>query len=315
MIKFWFAFIFCLSPVILSGAKADTRTLNADLSAQNKDAPYRMLPCTKLYCISVDAHLFYRDITGNAGYYHGGYWLDNFFEVTPTENLSLNAKIAIYNPAASYGVVATTYVLPFIGVGWKDNLSNYGFSDTKVNIRYFDLDRQTIAAGLTLFEKEMSGLMLELERDNWKFKFIFDGTGGFDVDGDFFSGQINFLHDWLGFAAFVDTGHAIDKRTRYLPNQSPFYSVYSTHSLFNDWEYRSEASIRNQGGAGMFKVQWNPSDANSGLKVTLNSQIRYYGAHFAEGIKNHIQHDYVSIEQEDKPFTDSMNIFSIDDNV
>lgn len=119
MIKFWFAFIFCLSPVILSGAKADTRTLNADLSAQNKDAPYRMLPCTKLYCISVDAHLFYRDITGNAGYYHGGYWLDNFFEVTPTENLSLNAKIAIYNPAASYGVVATTYVLPSYR-GWLE---------------------------------------------------------------------------------------------------------------------------------------------------------------------------------------------------
>ena len=275
------------------------RLTNHFLREQIIDDPSRVLPRNNYFIGSVDGHLFFRP--GQTSYYHGGYWIDNFIEISPNENLRFNGRVTLLNPAASYGVTSDSSIHHFLGVTWRDNLQTIGLFDADFTGIFFDLDRQTLGAGLTLQDKEMSGLLTDVEKGSFRFRFILDGTGGYNIRGDVLYMQIDWWDNLAGISAYSYEG-----------GQQGFISLFSTHQ-YKHLGHFLEISSRN--GAMAYLAGIEMPYKRSWLTIESKLQTRGYGKDYAKGIKRQIEQDYLSIEQEDKDFTDSMNIFVIDDDV
>ncbi len=283
---------------------AHARIRNENLRPQLEGIDQKILPCNPQICLAFDGHLFYRiPRLGEPGYYHGGFWLNQFMEFNPYEKLSLNLKVVAYNPAASYGVTSQSRLHPFVAASWQDNLQEYFRFDLGVKGLFFDLDRQTLGAGLTLEEKEMAGFLLEVFRGPGRFRYIFNGTGGFDRSGDVHSYQFDLWKDLLGFNSFT---HKI--------GTASFFSVFSRGNAIPAVGHALEFS-RRRGRTAWLAALDHRSFPWEWLGVYLKVQSRAYADGYAEGIVGHIEHDYVSIEQEDKAWTNSLNVFAVDDNV
>lgn len=301
MKQFVFQLGLFISMLLTSASLAYTR--NADLRSQLKSEPYRVLPSSKLFAAAINGHLFYRLADPFPGYYHGGYWIDNFAEVNPWEKLAVNGKFVLYNPAASYGVAATSYIHPFVTVSWNDDLGRFLPFDLQMKSNFFYLDRQTLGAGLTLEDKEMSGILLELVHGKLRLKFIQDGTGGYNINGDVHYLGLDFMENLLGVAIFD-----------YEVNSPAFVTIFSSHPLIGDFSYFAELGRRRERYAGLLGVK-HQAEWTGYFSTRLKTQIRRYESGFADRIAGRIEHDYLSIEQEDKSFTNSENIFVWGDNV
>jgi hypothetical protein len=296
--------IYLLSCPFCFDSIARERTRNLDLAEQIYKDEQRILPAGEHYSFAIDGHLFSRPagwVNKHPGYYHGGYWIENFFQFVPNANLSLNGNIIALSPAASYGAVSNSKLHPRLNVSWVDNLSNWHLPDVNVRAIVANLDRQTFGTGLTMQEKEMNGFFLKIEDSGWRFKYIFNGTGGFDTDGDIHYYQLDWMKDLAGIYLM-----------QHESSQPWFYSAYSKSEFKNGLFYLLEFSYRNKSEAGLIGFGHSYSGV---INWKLKLQTRYYGNKYGLGIAGNIEHDYLSIEQEDKEFTDSMNILSVDDNV
>jgi hypothetical protein len=296
--KWMLIYLCCLIPSL--GYSKD-RLTNYFLREQIENSELRVLPSNEYFVGGVDGHLFFRP--GEPSYYHGGYWVDNFLEISPNNHLRFNLRMTFLNPAASYGVASDSDIHHFFGVSWKDNLKNMGlFLDAELEAIFFDLDRQTLGVGLTLQDKEMSGLLMDVMKGETRFRFILDGTGGYNVDGDILYAQVDWKENLVGLSGYIFDG---DKKG--------FVSLYSTYTYANNIGHLLEVSER--GGAVAYLLGMTHDFKSKWFESYLKIQGRGYGDSFAADIKGQVEHDYLSVEQEDKDFTDSMNIFVMDDDV
>lgn len=276
---------------------------NEDLRAQISSQTGRVLPSSDLFSAAIDGHLFYRNLASYGGYYHGGYWIDAYVEVTPWKQLALNGKFVLYDPAASFGVTGTSYIHPNVTVRWNESLGVLASVPVNVRSLFFYLDRQTLGAGLTLEDKEMSGMLIEARRDWLRVKYLQDGTGGYNIGGDVRHLSLDLSNDLIGLALFEHQ------------EESPaFFSIYSLHPLIGDFSYFTEVGRRHERYAGLLGVKHQKEWARY-LSSRLRLQARRYESGYAEGIKGKIEHDYLSIEQEDKSYTNSENVFVWNDDV
>lgn len=280
-----------------------TRLRNETLRDQITDQEPRALPCTELYCFAIDGHFFYRTIPQPREflYYHGGYWVDSYIELNPSDEFSLNSRLAVLHPAASYGVVSTAEILPFIAVTWKENLNRYHLGDVDAQIRWLDLDRQTLGAGLTLEDKDMAGLLIELEGQQTRLRFVLDGTGGYMVEKDLWYGQFDLWNERLGIYTFslnsIDTPHA--------------FGLFSKFPLSTVLSLDSEMAVRRNVWGALLRLKANSSWKRLIFESSL--QVRSYGVGFSEDITGQIDHDYIPIDYENRSFMISENIFSLGD--
>lgn len=290
----------------LSGAayahEEPMRLVNADLAPQIASQKFRVLPQYPALSLAMDTHFFYR-VAWQFPYYHAGYWMDNLFELRPVKKLAMNGRFIFYNPAMSYGAVSHFYFHPLMSFAWTDNLKDYGLADIKIRFRLMDLDRQTLGAGLTLEQKEMSGVHFSLTSGDFRFRYLQDGTGGYDISGDVNYLQLDYKDNLIGLYAFHN--HF---------GRAGFVGVYSTTRLLDWLETRAEFSTRHGVYAGLAGVNAH-GDVGPSIHLTGDLQFRAYQADYARDIKGRIEHDYLTIAQEDKPFTDSMNVFVHDDDV
>jgi hypothetical protein len=308
------------------------RLINEDLRDQVAADDARILPRGESYTLALDSHFFYRSyrFSASPALYHGGFWIAPFLEYRPTASVAFNFKVPVFNPAYSYGVVSTTRVHPFVGFTWSrrypveriEALPEWNarrFLDWDLKLRLFDLDRQTLGAGLTLEEKEMSGLEFLARKDIYRFRFIQDGTGGYTIAGDLQYAQLDVLDDLLGVSVM---------HTHVAGTAIP--TLYSAHQLWQHYLYRAEFSSVGASRAWMVGLQYRRRWALpfAGLAFRLKGQHRDYGEGWANHLFNGIESaafsfggtpsspttatvepDYLSVEQEDKPFTNSQNVF------
>lgn len=285
-----------------SVAQAPKRLRNADLAPQVTSQPFRVLPQSSVLSLASDTHFFYR-VARQFPYYHAGYWMENLAELRPVKKLAINGRFIFYNPAMSYGVVSHFFFHPLFSFSWNDNLQDYGWGDIKLTFRLMDLDRQTLGAGLTLEQKEMSGVLLDLVKGDFRFRYLQDGTGGYDISGDVNYLQLDYKNNLAGLYAFHN--HF---------GRAGFVGVYSTARLLDWLDTRAEVSTRHGVFAGLAGLSAR-GDLGESVHLTGDLQLRGYQSDFARDIKGRIEHDYLTIAQEDKPFTDSMNVFVFDDDV
>jgi hypothetical protein len=296
------ALLLSAAQLCLSTETASALTRNSALAEQVLADPERVLPRSEQYSLAVDGHTFYRSSEQFAGWYHSGYWADLLGEVRPFSTFSANARFVVYNPGASYGIVSETRIVPFMNFMWHDNLTNLGLFEAEASVRYFDRGRETIGAGLTIEEKEVSGITFELKRGDFRFTHYWNGTGGYTIDGDLVGLQYDYLQDSIGFYSFVTRGL-----------QTLAIGLYSSREILDDLKLLAEISHRRSTQAGLIGIEyartWKTFD---GL---FRAQYRRYQNGYADEIVGNIEHDYLSIEQEDKAFTNSANFFILDDDI
>lgn len=286
---------------------SQARLRNQNLAPQIVGDPERRIPQGENFNFAVDGHFFTRHNSWGgsgtfAGVYHGGWWVPLYTEYRVHSNLALNLKTVFYNPAASYGTVATGYMHPFFAMTWKDNLAESLGPEWNILWRFGDQDRVTLGSGLTLQQKETNGILMELTRDWFQFRFINNGTGGFDVSGDLNYLSVNLWQELIGIYAMT---HRMET--------AAFLGIYSNWAVTPEIRVLSEVSTRNQAIAGMGAVQWDHLWGR--LHISARADSRFYGNRYAEEIKGQIEHDFLTIEMEDKFFLDSMNVFVYDDSV
>lgn len=291
LLKFYFATLFNYAFAQIISARPHNYELREQLEVDSN----RVLNVSDSYSLAVDGRLF-RNFRGDE-YYHGGYWVDAFAELRQIDPIRLNIRGMFYNPAASYGYSATSYFHALLGVSYIDRIGDF-------NLRgiFFDLDRQTLGAGLTLEDKEMSGLIAEISNDTFGFKYLVNGTGGYDHSGDIWYYEAFLFNRVLGLSTFKTNLRG-----------KPFFNVFSIVPVGSYLEIAAEGSQRNLSYAGMASATVKSVSEMYTLK--LKYQYRRYQESYADEIVSKIDYDSVSYEQRDYPVTNSMNIFSIDDNV
>jgi hypothetical protein len=296
--------IFLALSSLASAQSFEPRLRNADLKKQVDAQSYRTLPCTETSCFAIDGHLFYRTTSPEAFlYYHGGYWFDGFIELNPSKSLSFNSRLAVFHPAASYGVVSTAKILPFLAITWSENLTRYHLGNIDARIRWLDLDQQTLGAGLSLEDKDMAGLFLEFAGGVSRLRFVLDGTGGYMVARDLWYAQLDFWEERIGVYTFslnsFSSPHA--------------FGAFSKLPLGNGLRLDSELSARQSAWAALGRIHQNSSWGPLTLRTSV--QARYYGSGYASDIKGQIDHDYIPISYENRSYLISENIFSFGDDV
>jgi hypothetical protein len=297
-----FSFFFCVP-----STPAVARTINTDLKKQIADDDDRRLPQGQDYSLAIDGFAFMNPPTD---YYHSGTWIGSFLELRHVPQMTLNLKLAATNPSVSYGTDSGAQLQAFIGITGKHDIG-----PVKIHIQAGDLDRQTIGAGLTFDELEMGGAIFDMSYETFKLRVMKHGTGGYTYCGDIDYVEIGALNGLFAAYTMQTSGSDRCKGPSYDETVigKDFIGAYSRH----EWSYFSyaiEGAQRNDANSGMIKVNSNvPLRSWGDLDLTL--QARRYQKGFAAGYIGKIYRDFESIEQIDKSFTNTQNIFIEGDNV
>ncbi len=287
-----------------SWGQSDYRLENYRLARQlTGDSRNRVFPSTDHLSFASDSQFFFSQTQkDDVQYYHSGHWTNAYTEVRPVPEIALNLRTAIYNPGTSYGYAASARFHPFFGatVAQSDVLP----WKIQYQLRMVDLDRQTLAAGLTLDRKEMSGFAAELRRGDARLKWIQAGTGGYNYDGDLQVVQLDLFDDLIGLATF-NLGRNI---------LAPFNSIYSYVPITETFRARAELSTRLGHPAGLVSLKYQDQWANW-LRFRIEPTLRSYATGYANQIARQIEQDYVTIEVMDRPYADSLNLFAVRDGV
>ena len=317
--KHWLA---CLAVLFLcSAGQANIyfqHTRNENLKERLRLEPWRGLPSGERYSLALDAYL-YKPWGAEDFYYHGnGYWINALAEARPHDDLALNLKLIAYNGASSYAYAHSDFIQPLFGMTWQPAFLPPGWS---LRMRYMDLDRQTLGAGLLLEEVEMAGFAIATAYEQWRYRLIIDGTGGFYRVGDLYYQQIDWKRDLLGlsytFIAYENEDVTLVGR-RSGPQSVgrtgiPAATLFSKVGLTETWFLRTEAGYRNGQAAGLVGVR---AEIPLGkFRAAWDLHFRRYGRGFAEQIAGFIEHEYVNPETADKSFTDPKNILYFGDDV
>lgn len=290
---------------------------NEDLKAQVESDPQRILPKFDKVSLAADTYL-YKPWGVEEYYYHGnGYWVNLLAEARPHSDITANLKIAAYNGASSYGYSRSDYIQPFFGLTWTPRFVSDNFH---FYFRYFDLDRQTLAAGLMLEDKEMNGMILSAEFSGLRYKGVIDGTGGFYPQGDLYYQQIDWRADLIGASLlFINyQGNLYNARSEVTQSVSSFspllYSIFSIAAIGKSWTLKNEIGLRANAIGALTSIKYQP-ETSGRWRGFVQAQGRRYAAGFADEIEGFVQQDYVSPEVEDKSFIETRNIFARGDDV
>lgn len=284
---------------------------NEKLAEQVANESWRILPRGDHYSLAVDADFFKPAFFGSDqtnyykyDFYHGnGYWIDLRTEFKPVPDLALNLKIDVTHGTSSNGPGYQALLIPhgaitfrkpdLLGMNWETRLS--------------DLARQTVGNGLFIEEKDVEGGYLLAEAGDFRGKVMVDGTGNFRLEGGVITFDLSFWNHLVGATGFIQE---ID--TDFSPPQL-MGTLYSRKSWSNGFSYGLELGGDQAGVAGLSYVEW--TGALSQFQFSFKPQVRHYGRGLLGTLPGRVQHLYVAYDQNDKPYTNFMNIYSYGDNV
>jgi len=284
---------------------------NRDLRKQVESETFRILPRDETYVLALDGDFFkpvFLDPRNLEYYrydfYHGnGYWLDFRGEFSPLENLVLNLKTTFTQGTSSNGPTFGTVVIPRVGLTYRQQ----GFLGFEWETRLSDIDRQTLGAGLFIEMRETVGGYIKASKEHYDLRLLVDGTGSFTLDGGVAALEVMYRKGLLGATLMM-----LETEVPYDPPK--FTATLLSQSRFeNGLAYRIELGGNERNYAAMagmdYEVTWGD------LTVYAKPQYRHYGRKLFGDLAGAISQNYVSYDQNDKPFTTALNIFAYGDNV
>lgn len=284
---------------------------NANLAEEIEAHPYRVLPHNEHFSIAVDADFFKPVFLGGNNFnyykfdfYHGnGYWLNLRTEFKANPDLAVNIEADVTHGTSSNGPTYLALIIPrvaltyrwhqFLGLDWETRLSDVG--------------RQTIATGLFIEQKETDGGYITAKRGEFSGKVMVDGTGSFRLDGGVIASEFFIANGLIGITSLIQE------------TETGFHAPQFTSTLFskldfaNGFGYGVEWGGNQVAKAGLAYVQYR-GELES-FHYWIKPQFRTYGAGIVGALPTRIQHNYVSYDQNDKPFTNLMDIFAYGDHV
>lgn len=166
-----------------------------------------------------------------------------------------------------------------------------------------DLGRQTVGRGLLIQEREFFGGIFIWQKNGHKVFLRGTGTGAIIYDDDTYNLEASFFDELLGFGAL----HFGEK------DRDGYQFIYSSYDFSDEFSYDAEAGIRLEKWAGI--LAFNYIYETSFLKIDSRLEGRFYENGFGEQLVGDIDQDYVSYDQLDKAFTNSMNFLITDDDL
>ncbi|MBX2988753.1 MAG: hypothetical protein KF802_12735 [Bdellovibrionaceae bacterium] len=286
-------------------------TRNENLAEQVQGDPGRVLPSSDLYTLAADFRVWKYWPT-QSDYYHGpGYWADVFIEARPESNLTLNGQLSFLNGSSSDGYLSSQRILNLLGVTWYPDF----WGEQKIwRLRFFDLGRQTLGAGLLVQDLEMSGLEISFAWDDNFVRLMFPGTAVLRVDGDLMAleAEKRWADSRLGLSLFFIND--LKREENYDPTLGAW--SYSTAlwgpqgSLYFSQDYGLidmdlEAGWRNNGVAGKWRLAAEWKGETWFLKPQL--QARGYSEKYLENLMGAAQADFTPVNLVDRLYDNPLN--------
>jgi hypothetical protein len=302
--------IFCL---FLLGTEASAYLdypRNLDLAAEVEGKPYRILPHTQYYTFAIDGDFFKPAFIKNNNdnyyrydFYHGnGYWMALRAEFKPVPDLVLNLKTDFTHGTSSNGPTYQALIIPHLGLTFRQKL--LGFDG---EARLSNIDRQTIGAGVFIDQKETDGGYVTLKHNDFFAKLMVDGTGSFRMEGGLVALDVSFMQQILGATFLIQ-----ETNTEFNPPNN-IGTLYSKKNWDNGLGYAVEVGGHQAAWAGLAFIKFQKQIGS--LNFLIKPEARYYGSQILGSVPGNINHNYVSYDQNDKPFTSAMNILSYGDHV
>ncbi len=277
--------------------------LNQNVCEEIAGQKYRLIPRKDWFCGAVDGQAYGRTV-GQRDYYHGvGHWTQVRTEFQWEDSVAINFRSIIYSATSSSGYASSNedYHLGSFRFKYPEKILG-----AFVSIRIVDLDRQSIGEGLFVEARESNGGLMIWDWENVQFKWLQESTGFLVGDDDVSNPEISFWGRRLGLgtAWFYKVLPSQDKR-------KPYFYAY-TNIPVESWSFIAEAGLRNSTLGYMGKVSHELLAGGFSLESII--QGRYYPNGFAQGFAGQIEQQYVSYDQYNKNYTNSINVFSRDDH-
>lgn len=281
--------------------------LNANLREEVEASPDRLIPLTEHFAFAVDGDAYYRNL-GPDDFYHGiGYWLQARSEARLSPWARVNVRSILYAGSCSEGYAAPSgsYHLFALTATPEPPLFGGGFT-----IRLGDLDRQTFGEGLLIQNKEMNGGLLRWQNEKHGVQFRIDGTGMLRKTDDTIAGELWLFNSAIG-AGSVHWLQGVAEDLLPQP-RDPYWYIFS-RAKFDWFSYGAEYGAR--AGASAALIALKADREFDSFSASLKLEGRRYEKDFAKDFAGKIQQQYISYDQYDKDYTDTMNIFVIGDDV
>lgn len=288
---------------------------NYDLIEEVQRSPYRILPRSPEYALAIDADFFKPVFLGGDNFnyykwdfYHGnGYWITTRAEFRPVDRLSLNLKFLITQGTSSNGPVYQAVVVPLAALTYHERLLGFDWTT-----RLGDIGRQTVGSGLFIEDKDTVGGFVKGRRDQFEMGLMVDGTGSFRLEGGVLALESSMWNGILGATLMF-------QETSVVTRPPPWTAtVFSRRWFPEGLGYGVEAGTNDYSWAGsayLLVDRWWGDQVEAGLHYRFKPQVRYYGKRIMGNLGGRVAHNYISYEQNDRAFTNFMNILSVGDHV
>jgi len=274
---------------------------NHDLREELAEDHERLIPSFEHFSFAVDGDSWLRGLS-TQDFYHGvGYWLQLRSEARPSPYFAVNARTIAYSGSSSEGYGNPTGFYSLVGLTgvWPERI--FG---ARLSARIVDLERQTLGEGLLVQNREMNGALVSLVHEAYTFKLRGDSTGALVYGDDFLNPELTLWEGWIGGGAGFWTQS--ERQSDLTRNRDPYYYLTSAQR-WGAFGYGVEVGRRARAGAGLIQLSYVDRSPQLLLKGRL--EYRNYQAGFGKDLTRQIEHQYVSYDQYDKPFTDAMNVF------
>jgi hypothetical protein len=283
---------------------------NANIEEEVEANPYRILPHSEHFYAALDAD-FFKPVFVGAGdpnyykydFYHGnGFWMDLRTEYKPNQDLVVNLKLDITHGTSSNGPTYLAFIIPRAAITYRFKLLGFDWES-----RLSDINRQTIGDGLFIEDKDTEGGYIIGKRDQLTAKIMVDGTSSYKLEGGVIAGDLNLWDGVLGATGFIN-----ETDVGFTPSQF-MGTLYSRKSWKNGLGVGVEYGGDTVAIAGLAYVKYE-TDFDR-LHLMFKPQFRHYGRGVLGSLPGQVQQNYISYDQNDKPFTTLMDIFPYGDNV
>lgn len=291
--------------VLSASAFADypSARINQNICEEITGQKYRLLPRTEWFCGVVDGQAYGRTV-GKKDFYHGvGHWTQIRTEFHWQDSVAINFRSIVYSATSSSGYAASNedYHLASFRFTYPEKLLG-----AFVSLRIVDLDRQNVGEGLFIEARESNGGLMLWDWRDVQFRWLQESTGFLVGDDDVSNPEINFWGRRLGLGTLW-----FYKEPPFQEKRKPYYYAYTNIPLEN-WNFSAEAGTRNNVIAYMGKIRHELMAGGFNVQTIL--QGRYYPEGFAQGFAGQIENQYVSYDQYNKDYTNSINVFARDDH-
>lgn len=272
---------------------------------------YRVLPRSEHFFFAVDADFFKPVFLGESNqnyykydFYHGnGFWMDLRSEFKANTDFAIDFKASVVHGTSSNGPTYLAVIIPRVGITYRQ----HGFLGFDWETRLSDINRQTVGIGVFIEDKDTDGGYAIAKLGDFTAKLMVDGTGSFKLDGGVVALDASMWNGLIGATVFLNETETSFHAPQFIG------TLYSKHDWNNGLGCGAETGGDEVAKVAMAYVQFKNNIDH--FHFFVKPQFRYYGKGILGTLPKNVEQVYVSYDQNDKPYTNLMDIFTYGDNV